>query len=248
MLIKNCYLCFLSLIQYLTFNNWYWRDKYNYDCLCGCTSGLWDPHPPSGLAGGDADNRLQDDLCRSGIQPQAAETGCPGGPGLPHTFLQPRQVQLAPEVSPLFDSFGSGMKRGRRLLTSSCCDTSAVGGKDEKESLHWLKVLTQGSDDNGAHTRFELKWFIKQFTWTTQGHVKNLMQSRCCWKPNKANQTESEKRFNQVRWSSSSLIQEEMRSSGPHLFLDSSWKRENKQNVYSSPCPCSSVSWKLVNQ
>ena len=109
------------------------------------------------------------------------------------------------------------------------------GGRQRREGV---TALTQGSDSRlrrkqSTHTRFELTWFIKQFTWTTQGHVKNLMQSRCCWKPNKANQTESEKRFNQVRWSSSYRW--------PHLFLDSSWKTENKQNVYSSPVrapPC----------
>lgn len=60
--------------------------------LCGCVSGMWDTHPPSRLAGGDIGDSLQDDLCRRGIQPQASQAGRPGGPGLPHTFLQYRQV------------------------------------------------------------------------------------------------------------------------------------------------------------
>lgn len=66
--------------------------------LCGCVSGMWDPHPPSRLAGGDTGDSLQDDLCRCGIQPETPPAGCAGGPGLPHTFLQYREVDLTPEA------------------------------------------------------------------------------------------------------------------------------------------------------
>ena len=66
--------------------------------LGGCVSGVWDPHSPSGLAGGDIGDSLQDDLRWRGIQPQVAQAGCPGSPGLPHTVLQHCQVDSSPEV------------------------------------------------------------------------------------------------------------------------------------------------------
>lgn len=54
--------------------------------------GMWDPIPPSGLAGGDAGDRLQDDLPGCGVKPQAAQGGCEGGAGLHQTLLLHYQV------------------------------------------------------------------------------------------------------------------------------------------------------------
>lgn len=98
----------------------YWPTDVKYLCLCGFTSGMWDSPPPSGLAGGDVGDSLQDDVRRCGIQPQAAQAGCPGGPGLPHTLLQHCQVDSAPvflafsrvsEHKAKRNSPGSGVKK-----------------------------------------------------------------------------------------------------------------------------------------
>lgn len=56
--------------------------------------GVGDPPPPSGLAGGDLGDRLQDDLRGRGFQPQAAPAGGAGGPGLPQAPLQHRPVDM----------------------------------------------------------------------------------------------------------------------------------------------------------
>ena len=202
MLIKTAilyFMCFLSLIHHLTFNKWYWHRKYNYHCLCVvvCQACETPIHPLGWLVEtlitvyrmtyvGVGSNRR---LLRQAVQEVQAY--------LTHFFSVVRYSRLLRSLLclPLRPThLAQVWKEGCRLLTSSCCDMFVVGGKDEKESPHWLKVLTQGSDKNRAHTRFELKWFIKQLTWTTQGRVKNLCESRSCWKPNKANQTESEKR------------------------------------------------------
>lgn len=78
---------------------WYWSVH-----VCVWMTGMWDPSPPSGLAGGDIGDRLQDDVRRRGIQPQAPPTGRPGGSGLPHTFLPHRSVDTSSHFLLLFPS------------------------------------------------------------------------------------------------------------------------------------------------
>lgn len=78
---------------------WYWSVH-----VCVWMAGMWDPSPPSGLAGGDIGDRLQDDVRRRRIQPQAAPTGRPGGSGLPHTFLQHCPVDRSSQFLLLFTS------------------------------------------------------------------------------------------------------------------------------------------------
>lgn len=69
--------------------NWAYLEVLWYDL-----TGLRDPAPSSGLAGGDAGDGVQDDVCRGGIKPQAASTSCPGAAGLPDSLLHHHQVDL----------------------------------------------------------------------------------------------------------------------------------------------------------